>query len=1216
MHNNFIDKNRRFINFRNSEVKGVLPEYFQQSFPQFITLLEKYYDWQEGEQLRTNLDNPAELLHHIFSARDITETDITLLSFIEDELLLGDAYFEGFGQTEAELRAAANFSNILFRSKGTKFAIEWFFRSFYGVDAEVSYPKKDIFNIGESFSQIGPQSNKFITNDTLYQTWSLLLKSSIPISRWEEIFKLFAHPAGMYLAGEVIIDGEYSSSLTPMGVDSAVTTRTTPTYSLAASPSNSEDEGSVFTYTLTGNNLPNDGGIAYYYVTNITTSDDDFLVVPPDVTSPEVFGIDAGTGSFTITTRRDTDETEGDETFGVTVLDDELRTIASDTVTIGDVVSQYTLETIGSVGGALVTQDEGTTFEYKVTGVTGTTPQEDHILEYYINQVSGVPVVDSDFMPGNFPLTGSAANVLISNDSGRFSLQTRIDARSGDDGLFQTQIRTPAGVSKGTSSDCKMSNVAYTFTATTEPVIQESDSDFTIDLIVDPTTVGLTADWSVDSDCDGRLPITSGSFEITSTNMEDIFLTEITPSLNYQDGTKQFANLTVTTNSIYNPEFTTSISKQIENDDPTFEITTDPLFAKEGETIDIVVNSTNAVPGTYYYFVEHITTTNADFSVTPPLSGSRQSFTISGNSTTITSAFTFTNTGDPDQDFRIYISDAPSGGVLTSVVFTISDAAQTYSLSSSTETPSEGDTVTMTLTTSDIDGDYYYWIDGTNVSSSDFDSGYGSSSSRAIVEVTSGTGTFDIVIAEDGVAEGVETVNVNVSKVIYGGAVATDTFAIQASTAPDIYDVEITTSGESTNVAREEKDFFVNVTGSVANTLYVEITGIGTDRLAVSETQKVINFFGGTQNGGAHVTLQNLDYQGSEIGTATVSTGNYASSGGTIVGSQTFSFLDASSLYTLSSNVSSANEGDTVTYTFDGSNVPAGTYVHHNTAIKGKELATVYSPSDTRIFLNNTTGLVNGMKCLNSIDTGFSSEITNVGSTFVDISPAIPGDAPSVSTGLKIYWGYDADKNDTTEFVTEFTFATGTPDTEVFTVEFLEDGDAGVENIVWGVYDDDGNQLVTKSVSISGDDLQVIISDDDSAFYQTTDTSSTVVATLEFSPDGKILVPDDFTQQSHDTGETWISNPADPSFDGADYRIVATLESETGVGTVFGEFGVVRDLSVLRTWQVTVQDPNFQKDAVITFQVYENGNISNSDTWNSVTIRARELYTESGGDLP
>jgi hypothetical protein len=269
MHKGFIDKNRRFFNLRQMQVENVLPEHFAQYYPKFITLLSKYYEWQET-------DKSTELINHLFASRDINETDFTLLSYIEDELLLGDAYFEGFGDDEAEKRAAANFSNILFRSKGTKFAIEWFFRSFYNVDAEVLYPKENVFQVSDLNSTLGPSSLRYLTDDKLYQTYALLVRVGIPISKWKDVFKLFAHPAGMYLGGEVLLsDVKNIVTALPLN-DSVVTQGNIPSYSLAASAS-SVDEGQSLDFTVTGINIANGLDAVYYYIQNVTTSQEDFV---------------------------------------------------------------------------------------------------------------------------------------------------------------------------------------------------------------------------------------------------------------------------------------------------------------------------------------------------------------------------------------------------------------------------------------------------------------------------------------------------------------------------------------------------------------------------------------------------------------------------------------------------------------------------------------------------------------------------------------------------------------------------------------------------------------------------------------------------------------------------------------------------------------------------------------------------------------------------
>ena len=1227
MHNNFIDKNRRYINLRQAEVKGVLPEYFQQSFPQFITLLEKYYDWQESESLTAELDNPAELLHHIFASRDITETDITLLSFIEDELLLGDAYFEGFGQTEAELRAAANFSNILFRSKGTKFAIEWFFRSFYGVDAEVTYPKEDIFNVGEAGSQIGPQANKYITNDKIYQTWALLLKTSIPITRWREIFKLFAHPAGMYLAGDVVLTGEYEAPLVGVGLDSAVTERTTPTYSLALSPDNEEPEGSVFTFTLTANNLPEDAGIAYFYVDDTgTATDSDFLVAIPDSSDPQPFSISGGTGQFTITTRRDSDETEGDETFTVQVMDDEFRSIGSSTLTINDVISQYTLSVDAE------TKAEGETFEFTVTGTTGTTPQGDHLLEYYVTHGT---TIDSDFV-GIVPSTGSPASVNISDDSGRFSLRARIDGVNPEaDDTFTVSIRTPQNVVKDTSNTLTITDVAPTFTLTSPVSLIEGDSDIFVDLVVDDTTVGSTVNWTIDSDLNGRLPTTSGSFTITSTNMENIFLTQTVGNNTHEDLTKSLALINVTT---ADGEFSADAVTRVDNQAATYAITTTPSGAKEGDTVDVLVTTTNAPAGTYYYFIEDIDTVNAtDFASTPPLSGTRASFAHGGatQSTTISSAFTYTDSSDTDEDYRLYLSDqGPSGGsTLTSEVQTIGDAATVYTLTAGTDPANEGDTVTMTFTTTGADGTFYYFVGnyltGSGITADDFDAGYAPIGARQDFTTTSGSATFDLVLSEDLSTEGPETVNVIVSRTASGGSIVNETFVVNdTSNALAQYTVGVTgiVSG-SAGIVKETNDIQItktSATGVYDTPLYIEITDIIPERLTATQLVRNItpseiaaaNAAGTGIASTISPTLASSIYYGDSTGTVTIGVNNYVSAGGANVGSTTFTFKDADPLYTLTSNVASADEGDTVTFTFDGNNVPSGNYTHHNDAIKGKLLNAAVSGGDTRIFLNNTTGLQIGMESFSELTTGVSGSITNVGTTFVDMDTAVPlVDVTYGSTGDKIYFGFQEDRDDTTEFITSFTMTTGSPETEVFDVTFDADADAGTETITWGVYDDDENLLVSRSVDISGTDPLVDVPDGTSQSFpyqiDTTLALPVVQASIQFRPDGDIYKTGFISQALEDTGDDWIDDPANLSFDGSNFEIQATLITETGVGVITGQFGVWNDLGSNQAWTAEVANDDGVFVIVILIQIREIGNASNSDSF-YVKLYAEEFFTGIG----
>ena len=188
-------------------VDQVLPDYFKEDYPKLIKLLEAYNQFEDSDQ------SPARLVHDVITSRDITANDLSLLSFIEDELLLGQSYFEGF----TNKRAAAKFSNTLYRSKGTLYSIQQFFRTFFGVTPDVRYTKEDRFMVGETDSRIGFDSQKFLTDDKLYQVFAILIKADIPVDRWREAYKLFVHPAGMYFGGQVLLEatGSFNFGIMP-----------------------------------------------------------------------------------------------------------------------------------------------------------------------------------------------------------------------------------------------------------------------------------------------------------------------------------------------------------------------------------------------------------------------------------------------------------------------------------------------------------------------------------------------------------------------------------------------------------------------------------------------------------------------------------------------------------------------------------------------------------------------------------------------------------------------------------------------------------------------------------------------------------------------------------------------------------------------------------------------------------------------------------------
>ena len=133
------DVYRRELDLDRYSVFEALPAHFDDKYPKLVNFLQEYYKTFE----ETN--NPVEKLNDLLLSRDITGAKEELLTFISSELLLGKPYFESFN----DKRTALQFSNLLYRSKGTEFSIKQFFRVFYGLDIDVRYGKDEVFYLGD-----------------------------------------------------------------------------------------------------------------------------------------------------------------------------------------------------------------------------------------------------------------------------------------------------------------------------------------------------------------------------------------------------------------------------------------------------------------------------------------------------------------------------------------------------------------------------------------------------------------------------------------------------------------------------------------------------------------------------------------------------------------------------------------------------------------------------------------------------------------------------------------------------------------------------------------------------------------------------------------------------------------------------------------------------------------------------------------------------------
>lgn len=198
MANTRSDQNRRLAEFHTGLVDELLPEFFESEYPKLTSFLEAYYD---------NIQSPtanafANQIHDLYKIRNISSTDLAYLDNIIAEIGNGLQSSTFFQQPRLMARLLASF----YRSKGSQISTEQFFKAFFGETVSIEYPKNNVFIVGES--RLGADSMRFITDDKRYQIFSILIKTGLSKSDYESLYTKFAHPAGFFLASDVVAQSE------------------------------------------------------------------------------------------------------------------------------------------------------------------------------------------------------------------------------------------------------------------------------------------------------------------------------------------------------------------------------------------------------------------------------------------------------------------------------------------------------------------------------------------------------------------------------------------------------------------------------------------------------------------------------------------------------------------------------------------------------------------------------------------------------------------------------------------------------------------------------------------------------------------------------------------------------------------------------------------------------------------------------------------------
>jgi hypothetical protein len=119
-------------------IQNQFPSIYREEGELFVEFVKQYYEWME---------QPDNVLYHSRNLLDNKDIDETVDKFVVDfkEKYLADVQLDTVTQTRKLIKSSLD----LYRSKGTERAVKLFFRSIFGVDADIYYPGDDIFRLSD-----------------------------------------------------------------------------------------------------------------------------------------------------------------------------------------------------------------------------------------------------------------------------------------------------------------------------------------------------------------------------------------------------------------------------------------------------------------------------------------------------------------------------------------------------------------------------------------------------------------------------------------------------------------------------------------------------------------------------------------------------------------------------------------------------------------------------------------------------------------------------------------------------------------------------------------------------------------------------------------------------------------------------------------------------------------------------------------------------------
>ena len=398
---------------------------------------------------------------------------------------------------------------------------------------------------------------------------------------------------------------------------------------------------------------------------------------------------------------------------------------------------------------------------------------------------------------------------------------------------------------------------------------------------------------------------------------------------------------------------------------PTYIVVPNISSVIEGDTIIYTVTTTDVVDNTLLYWINSGTTNGADFD-----DGlDNGTVNIVSNVGTITRTLLNDLETEGDENIIIELREGSITGNLLAVANTvavtdtsINPTTPQYSVSPNTLTMNEGDTVTFTITTQNVDdGTTLYWTnEGTTNGSTDFE--YPGSNNGTFV-INSGIGTVDITLTNDLTTEGPETIVFKVRTGSITGTIVAAAFTVTVlDTSIPITQTYTVSPNLNSILEGNSVSYTINTTNVPDNTV-LYWTNSGTTQSSDFNDLANNGSFTITNNiGTVSRTLRNdLQTEGTETIVLEIRTGSTA---GTIVATaDNVDVIDSStgsvtSSYAVSPNVSTINEGGTISYTVTTSNVADGTTLYWTNSGTTVDVDFTDDVDSGFVGINASTGLI------------------------------------------------------------------------------------------------------------------------------------------------------------------------------------------------------------------------------------------------------------------